>query len=425
MLLDKKIFFIIVATISLSLVNIDEGDAQPQTATVATAASTSSSPSSLRITYDSKERLITVTCRSARLTDIANKLSDESILKKEESSPSSSPTTSATVVGKGNVWLLNAGIVIDKGANFYINSTDTKWLKIIEDGKKDNDAYPIQVSGSLKVDSVKITSWNPKTNDYALTPDSERHGTKTHVGTPRPYIRVEEGATGTTDITNSEIAYLGYEAGVGAGRSGFRYDGGDGSIIRNNDIHHLWSAFYSREVGGLIIENNDIHHNGHYGLDPHTGTRDMIIRNNTVHDNGSIGIICSLNCSHITIENNKVYSNARIGIMFSRNMHDSIARNNIVGNEDRCIFISQSHNNEIYNNRVSDCDTGINLIGKSSKNTIYNNTIANSTEDIVVEEAGKGNEIYSNKVINTAAGTTSGTSTTATENNNNNNKNES
>jgi hypothetical protein len=30
---------------------------------------------------------------------------------------------------------------------------------------------------------------------------------------------VEEEATGTTDITNSEIAYLGYESGVGGGKS--------------------------------------------------------------------------------------------------------------------------------------------------------------------------------------------------------------
>jgi mannuronan 5-epimerase len=29
------------------------------------------------------------------------------------------------------------------------------------------------------------------------------------------------------DITNSEIAYLGYEAGYGAGRTGLRYEGGD------------------------------------------------------------------------------------------------------------------------------------------------------------------------------------------------------
>ena len=72
-----------------------------------------------------------------------------------------------------------------------------------------------------------------------------RKGTITHVGTPRPYIKVEWGATGTADITNSEISYLGYEGGLGAGFTGLSYPGGDGSIIRGNNIHYMWFGFYS------------------------------------------------------------------------------------------------------------------------------------------------------------------------------------
>ncbi|MGI0044155.1 MAG: right-handed parallel beta-helix repeat-containing protein, partial [Nitrososphaeraceae archaeon] len=191
-------------------------------------------------------------------------------------------------------------------------------------------AYPITVFGSLKIDSVKVTSWNPNTNNYTTSQDSHRNGEDVSIGTPRPYIVVAEDTTGTTDITNSEIAYLGYESGYGGGRTGLRYEGGDGSIIRGNNIHSLYFAFYSKGVGAMKIENNLIHDNIHYGLDPHTGTHDMIIRNNTVHDNGSIGIICSLDCYNIVIEDNKVYNNTKMGIMFSRNMFDSIARNNVV-----------------------------------------------------------------------------------------------
>jgi hypothetical protein len=61
----------------------------------------------------------------------------------------------------------------------------------------------------------------------------------------RPYIRVAGDATGTTDITNSELAYLGYEEeDDNQGRSGLLYYGGDGSTIRNNHIHHLRFGFY-------------------------------------------------------------------------------------------------------------------------------------------------------------------------------------
>ncbi|MGE5661272.1 MAG: right-handed parallel beta-helix repeat-containing protein [Ignavibacteriales bacterium] len=125
-------------------------------------------------------------------------------------------------------------------------------------------------------------------------------------------------------MTNSELVSLGYESGYGGGRTGLRYEGGDGSEIKGNNIHDMYFGFYSKGVGGIMIEDNFVQNNIHYGLDPHTGTHDMTIRNNSVHDNGSIGIICSLDCYNIAVEDNTVYDNTKMGIMLSRNMTDSI-----------------------------------------------------------------------------------------------------
>jgi mannuronan 5-epimerase len=59
-------------------------------------------------------------------------------------------------------------------------------------------------------------------------------GAKTDYDTiARPDIRIESDATRTTDITNSELAYLGYEETI-HGRSGLLYYGGDGSIVKGN-----------------------------------------------------------------------------------------------------------------------------------------------------------------------------------------------
>src|SRR5215217_5935521 len=360
------------------------------------------------ITYDTDVNVITITCKHVNLTDIDNEIKNPDILYKESTD---------------GVWLLNAGIVIEQGASLYINSTDTSWLKIVAPhttkttitGEDENEeenhitrANGIEVLGSLKIDSIKMTSWDVSTNSYALNEGKRNlRGTEYEVklGAPRPFISVEGEATGTTDITNSEIAYLGYEGGVGGGPVvGLTYFGGDGSIISNNNIHHLYFAFYSNGVGHITIENNHIHDGGHYGLDPHTGTHDMIIRNNTVHDNGSTGIICSLDCYNITIENNKVYNNTKYGIMFSRNMSDSIARNNIVSNEEQGIVISESHNNEIYNNTVSDSGIGIDLDKASYENIIYDNIIMNipdPSDAFFVEGAAEQNNLYSNKLGNT------------------------
>ena len=354
----------------------------------------SSSPSC--ITYTPSTRTITVSCTSVSMTEIYNKLQDNSVLSKQ-SSPQG---------GSSNIWFLDANLIIAKGATFHIDSTNTKWLKISSKvirgagSAKIAPAYILDVHGSLKIDSVKITSWDPTTNYYAIT-NGSRTGDITHPGAPRPSIVVENNATGTTDITNSEIAYLGYEQGQHKGGSGLSYYyGGDGSIIRNNDIHHVYFGLYTFGVGHMIIENNIIRNSGHYGLDPHTGTHDMIIRNNKVYDNNGTGIICSLNCYNVLIENNKVHNNAGEGLDFSRNMYNSIARNNIIYNEPKGILVSQSHNNMIYNNTISNSGDGINVGYGSTRNKIYNNTIMNSISDaLLVNKGSSENTFSSNKIV--------------------------
>ena len=92
---------------------------------------------------------------------------------------------------------MKANLEIGNGSSFTIDSTDTKWLKIYSN---DTTAYNIKIYGSMKIDSAKITSWNPVKNNYPSEDFKPR----------KAYILVEEEATGTTDIFNSELGYLGY-----------------------------------------------------------------------------------------------------------------------------------------------------------------------------------------------------------------------
>ena len=224
------------------------GAQSPTSSSSSSLSSYTASPSSC-ITYDSTARLITISCQSAHLSDVYNQVNNHEVLDRQPQ----------------GLWLLNANVTINKGSTLNIEPTDTNWLKIIADG---TSAYGIHVYGSLKIDSVKLTSWDPHTKDYALSHGSrETSGKITHNGTPRPYIRVESSATGTTNITNSQIAYIGYEGGWGSGTSGIHYNAGDGSVIRNNDISHLYFGFYSKNIRNIAIENNRIHDSGHYGID--------------------------------------------------------------------------------------------------------------------------------------------------------------
>ena len=350
------------------------------------------------VSYDIREKEIKLSCRLAHLSDIYNQLNDRIILNKEGQLNESD--------NKSNIWLLNAGIVVERGSTLIIDPKDTKWLKIIGDRKI---AHSITVLGSLLIDSVKVTSWDPNIDDYVKF-NSEILQDKEHEHTgidavPRPYIIIDKGATGTTNITNSEIAYLGYECGGGC--SGISYYGKTNqdrndnhlNVIKNNEIHNNRFGFYSVNASNILIENNIIHHNFMYGLDPHTGTHNIVIRNNTVHDHGAMGIICSLNCHNVTIENNTVFNSAGSGIMFSRNMYHSIARDNNVHNESKCIFISQSHDNEIYNNKVDNCNNGIYLFNKSFANSVHHNTMGLFNESSLrVSSDSSENHIYSNQI---------------------------
>ena len=101
------------------------------------------------ITYSSSTTTITVSCTSLmHLNDVNTAVDNDNILQKRSD----------------GIWTLAANLVISKGANLVIDSTDGTWLKIRSDGTV---AYGLKNSGTY-IDTVKITSWNTATNNYAF-----------------------------------------------------------------------------------------------------------------------------------------------------------------------------------------------------------------------------------------------------------------
>jgi poly(beta-D-mannuronate) C5 epimerase len=325
------------------------------------------------VTYEPFTKLIKITCRSANLTDLDKALKNPSVIKNEG----------------GGVWLLNANLSIADGANFTIDSNDTKWLKI--NSTSSEDVYHIDIIGNMKIDSVKISSWNTTSNNYTTT-DGKVH---------RPSIVILPKATGRTDITNSEIGYLGYPSSL---RLGLSYLGGVGGLIKNNTIHNMWNGFYSKSMTNATIEDNHFYDNVEYGLSHTSGTRDLVIRNNRVHDNGNIGISCSVDCKNITIEGNNVYENTDAGISI-KYVRDSIIRNNSIQEEITGISIPYSATDEVYGNTISNTDKAIRIRFNSSNNSIYDNSIYNSAKcGIEFSDTASNNTIHRNSVLNSTTG---------------------
>lgn len=356
------------------------------------------------IKYNESKNLISITCKNITFADISSnsQLQDSGIIIQQKQKQQSSPSITRNN-NEEKIWLLNAGIKIEKETSLDIKSKDVTWLKIIS---SKNIPNAITVDGSLKVDSIKITSWNLETNDYIKFPKDAKYNEALYAKVSRPYIKINTDATAPTIIQNSELAYLGYSC---SGCGGVTFNGGENSILKNNDIHHIYKGFYSKDMGHMLIEGNHVYENEKYGIDPHSGTHDIVIKNNTVYNNYAAGIICSADCYNVVIEENKVYNNGHgnfeRGVAVSKNVYDSIIRKNIVYDEDICISIGRdSHHNKIYDNILSNCLNGVNVTMNSFNNEIYNNKIEKVDYGLVVDDKSNNNVFHFNIVTDVKIG---------------------
>ncbi len=313
--------------------------------------------------FDLQNNTINVTCDTT-LSGIDASIKNESILARHSN----------------GIWILKSGMRIWQGAKLTINSTDTKWLKITDNQGPDPNF--IDIGGKARIDGVKITSWNLTSNDVIKQ--------NTGGSIPRPYIGTKSGS-GTFDILNSEIAYLGYNSSL---KQGLSYYGGDRSVLSKSIFHDMWYGFYSSSIGFVTISNNHFYNNSRYAIDPHTGSHDFVIKNNTIYNSG-VGAICSHNCYNILIEGNNIY-NEKIGIMFSRNTSDSKARNNHIYAANTGIAVSESNANQIYNNTIEGSNNGIKIHHSSSNNSIHDNIIRGGNIGINLRSTGTAGNLFEN-----------------------------
>ena len=320
--------------------------------------------------YDSKSNIINVTCNT-NLSGIYKDINNRKILQKNPN----------------GVWVLNASIVVNPQSKITINNSDTSWLKITN--KNATEPNYISILGSAQIDHIKITSWNPSLND---TIKQNVDGSS-----PRPYIMAIK-AVGNVDISNSEVAFLGYNLYPS---NGLVYErGGNGSNIINNNFHNMWDGFYSNHVGFVTIKNNTYHDNLRNGVDTESGSHDFNIIGNLAYNNNAIGITCSENCYNILFDSNTLHNNNIAGLMFSLQANNSIAKKNFVYNEKVGISLYSSSNNAVYNNLLRFNNIDIFVGGNSTDNRIYNNTLMDSNIGLNFADNPKNNQLENNPVNN-------------------------
>jgi mannuronan 5-epimerase len=315
--------FNILVTIILLLVVVLSLLLPPILPSVLIFAQSSSSSSARCVNYDIYTNTITVTC-NANLSKIDKVINDRSVLEKDPH----------------GVWILNAILKISPLAFLTINRTDASWLKITNTILHENVPNFISIYGNTKIDGIKITSWDPFSKDVI------RQNVKGSI--PRPYIMINKGA-GSVNVSNSEIAFLGFSSNPS--KYGLSYhSGGGGSSLLNNTFHDMWDGFYSDSVGSISIKNN------------------------------------------------KYYDNLKYGIAIYQSSNHK-AYNNLLKSSYAAIYIAGSSlNNRVYSNNIMNCNFGFYFADNKSKNNLYeNNNLNNISYPIVVNginNVGRNNYVY-------------------------------
>jgi parallel beta-helix repeat protein len=211
------------------------------------------------------------------------------------------------------VWILNSIIRVNPKGELSINRTDTSWLKITNETSNINEVNFILISGSARIDGVKITSWNPRSNDVIRQNVND--------SATRPYILINN-SSGSTNISNSEIAFLGLA--LDPLKYGLSYNSGQGgNTIANNTFHDMSVGLYSNSVGSFTIKNNKYNNNKIFGIAINKSSDNKIFNN-------------LLKSSHVSIlvgddsKNNHVYNNTITNSTFGLYVAGSRSKNNLL-----------------------------------------------------------------------------------------------
>lgn len=265
-------------------------------------------------------------------------------------------------------WLLSADLEVLSGAELELSTRTVRWLKLNSDA--DGFASLKALGGRMNITGVCITSWDSGLS----TVDSE-------YGTGRSFVLARDGAQMIID--RAELRYLGFGDVESYGLS-WRTEGSGGSIT-NTVISHNYFGLYTYGVDGLVVTDNEVYSSVLYGIDPHTGSKNLRIERNRVHDNGKHGIVLAEDCTDSVIRDNIVYRNSHHGIvLYLRSDRNVVEGNKSFENAAQGININESSDSIVRGNQVYDnIESGID-VGQGARNTVLegNDVRANKQDGV-------------------------------------------
>lgn len=357
----------------------------------------------------------------------------------------------------GRVYVSRTGAAIPVAKNRVVMSAAidaTQWAEAVEKAPPAPSKNPPNVSISYDIDVelwpgddvASIVSNAPAGTVFRINGDHSGQAIKpkdgqVFVGAPGAVLRgggVERAfSSSAKNVVIDGLEITEYQARK---QDGAIQAGGDGWVIRNNEIHNNATVGVKIfKADNAVIDSNNIHHNGQLGISvaysdgsrvenneiafnnwqaefswgwEAGGTKfwktdGLIVRNNWSHDNRGPGLWSDNDNINILYEGNRVEDNYANGI-FHEISYGGVIRNNIVrGNGfghdawlwGAGILLASSQDVEVYGNEVVGNYNGITMVQQDRgsgaygpyivrNNTVYDNRIVNSGISGVAQDIG-------------------------------------
>jgi parallel beta-helix repeat protein len=257
-------------------------------------------------------------------------------------------------------WLLTRTLTVRRGASLTVRKARLRLLS-----EPWRFAGLEARGGRLEIVDSSVTSWLPG----ASRPDTE-------VGDGRSWVLARDGSVMT--VRNSRMERLGYDRAERYGVS-WRTKATSGAIDRSVFTGNFYGA-YMHGIAAMRVTGSVIEKSHRYGLDPHSGSRNLHIESNIFRHNGKHGMILAVGCVNATVRGNQSYANAGHGLVVFEGSRD--------------VTLS---GNEVHDNRMSGIDLNSSLRLRLTGNVVYGNAIGLHVHGRSREVVADANRLTANR----------------------------
>ena len=306
------------------------------------------------------------------------------------------------------IWLLRAHLLVKDGSVLVLHGAGSGGdvnefrLQSLNTVATGSVVSVVADYGSLDISDTRIISWDSLSDG----PDTEHQNfRRAHL-----LVRSSLSTNGVTplesrmNITNSEIAYLGYDAADAYGLV-WKVGGADptstnsifdvvnvyGNVV-NSHIHDNYYGLYTLGASGMLCSGNEIDGNAQYGMNLQDDSDSLVIQGNNIHHNGNHGLQASDRCDHLAIQNNVSRFNAGSGILLFRRSNDSVLEDNECSdNGENGLELSASSRGTVRGNTlVRNLRAGLQLDLGSADNRVEANQSSSNTLSGITLLQGNG-----------------------------------